>query len=60
MNKYLKTAHLSALEKTNGGIAYLLRELSETDGVVDVSFTQTSLEERLANLYSKWKASGGS
>ena len=27
MNKYLKTIHLSALEKTNGGIAYLLPDV---------------------------------
>ncbi|MCL1873068.1 MAG: hypothetical protein FWF85_03005 [Clostridiales bacterium] len=27
MNKYLKTAHLSALEKTNGGIIYLLPDI---------------------------------
>ena len=33
----------------------LLRELSEMDGVADISFTQTSLEEGLANLYAKWK-----
>jgi ABC-2 type transport system ATP-binding protein len=33
----------------------LLRELSETEGVIDVSFTQTSLEEGLANLYERWR-----
>jgi len=27
MNKYLKSAHLSALEKTNGGIVYLLPDI---------------------------------
>ena len=27
MNKYVKTAHLSALEKTNGGIVYLLPDI---------------------------------
>ena len=27
MNKYLKTAHLSALEKTNGGVLYLLPDI---------------------------------
>ena len=27
MNKYLKTAHLSALERTNGGIAYLFPDV---------------------------------
>jgi len=33
----------------------LLANLSEMDGIVDVAFTQTSLEEGLANLYTKWK-----
>ena len=33
----------------------LLGDLSEMDGVVDVEFTQTSLEEGLANLFAKWK-----
>lgn len=33
----------------------LLRELSEMEGVVDISFTQTSLEEGLANLFAKWR-----
>jgi ABC-2 type transport system ATP-binding protein len=33
----------------------LLRELSELDNIVDISFTQTSLEEGLANLFLKWK-----
>lgn len=27
MNKYIKTAHLAALEKTNGGVLYLLPEI---------------------------------
>ena len=27
MNKYLKTAHLSALERTNGGVVYLLPDI---------------------------------
>jgi len=34
----------------------LLRELSEMDGISDVTFTQTSLEEGLANLYAKWES----
>ena len=33
----------------------LLRELSALDRVADVSFTQTSLEEGLANLYAGWR-----
>jgi len=33
----------------------LLGKLSKMDGVVDVIFTQTSLEEGLANLFVKWK-----
>lgn len=37
----------------------LLRELAQMDGVADVSFTQTSLEEGLANLYAKWKSRAG-
>ena len=36
----------------------LLGELSKMDGVIDVLFTQTSLEEGLANLYLKWKGQG--
>ena len=32
----------------------LLRELSVMEGISDVAFTQTSLEEGLANLYAKW------
>jgi len=86
MKKYTKTAHLSFLERTNGGFIYilpsiiikacaivkyndgtqqvvdykntnkLLEKLSKMDGLADVSFTQTSLEEGLANLYSKWKS----
>jgi len=34
----------------------LLRELSEMDGIADVSFKQASLEEGLANLFAKWKS----
>ncbi|MCL2820554.1 MAG: ATP-binding cassette domain-containing protein [Oscillospiraceae bacterium] len=33
----------------------LLAKLSKMDGITDVIFTQTSLEEGLANLYKKWK-----
>ena len=33
----------------------LLGKLSKMDGIVDVVFTQTSLEEGLANLFAKWK-----
>jgi ABC-2 type transport system ATP-binding protein len=32
----------------------LLRELAKMDNITDVSFTQTSLEEGLANLFAKW------
>ena len=34
----------------------LLRDLSKMNGIIDVIFTQTSLEEGLANLFVKWKA----
>jgi len=33
----------------------LLAELSKMDSITDVTFTQTSLEEGLANLFAKWK-----
>ena len=33
----------------------MLLELSQMDNVSDVSFTQSSLEEGLANLYVKWR-----
>jgi len=33
----------------------LLAKLSKMDGIIDVNFTQTSLEEGLANLFIKWK-----
>ncbi|MDR0469423.1 MAG: ATP-binding cassette domain-containing protein [Peptococcaceae bacterium] len=33
----------------------LLRNLSAMDGIADIRFKQTSLEEGLANLYVKWK-----
>ncbi|MDR1669494.1 MAG: ATP-binding cassette domain-containing protein [Oscillospiraceae bacterium] len=32
----------------------LLRQLAQLDNVADVSFTQTSLEEGLANLFAAW------
>jgi ABC-2 type transport system ATP-binding protein len=35
----------------------VLRELSALDGIADISFTQTSLEEGIAALYEKWKTS---
>jgi ABC-2 type transport system ATP-binding protein len=35
----------------------LLRELSNLEGIADISFTQTSLEEGIAALYEKWKSS---
>ena len=55
-----KRALVNFSDGTCRGIAYddtnkLLRELSEMDGIVDVGFTQTSLEEGLANLFEKWK-----
>jgi len=34
----------------------LLENLSKMEGIIDVIFTQTSLEEGLANLFVKWKA----
>jgi ABC-2 type transport system ATP-binding protein len=34
----------------------LLADLSQMDDIADVVFTQTSLEEGLANLYARWKA----
>jgi len=36
----------------------LLQELSEIENITDISFTQTSLEEGLANLFAKWRSSG--
>ncbi|MCL1804726.1 MAG: ATP-binding cassette domain-containing protein [Clostridiales bacterium] len=36
----------------------LLRELADMEGVVDISFTQTSLEEGLVNLFAKWRQNG--
>ena len=55
-----KRAVVSFLDGTHQSIDYedtslLLRELSELDGIIDVSFTQTSLEEGLANLYKGLK-----
>ena len=34
----------------------LLRELSELENIADISFTQSSLEEGLADLFQKWKS----
>ena len=55
-----KKAIVSFNDNTKREIAYedtgrLLRQLSELDNIADISFTQTSLEEGLANLYMKWK-----
>jgi ABC-2 type transport system ATP-binding protein len=33
----------------------MLKELSKLENIIDISFTQTSLEEGLANLFLKWK-----
>jgi ABC-2 type transport system ATP-binding protein len=57
-----KKAVVSFGDGTRREIAYqdagkLLRELSEMDGIEDISLTQTSLEEGLANLYAKWASS---
>ena len=35
----------------------LLRDLSQMENIADVSFTQASLEEGMANLFLKWKNS---
>ncbi|MCL2318465.1 MAG: ATP-binding cassette domain-containing protein [Treponema sp.] len=37
----------------------MLREIADLNGVADISFTQTSLEEGLANLYAKWRNTSG-
>ena len=37
----------------------LLHDLSRTENIADISFTQTSLEEGMANLFAKWKGAGG-
>jgi len=55
-----KRAIVNFSDRTRREIAYddtnkLLRELSELDGIVDVGFTQTSLEEGLANLFARWR-----
>ena len=34
----------------------LLRDLSLLENIADISFTQTSLEEGLANLFTKWRS----
>jgi ABC-2 type transport system ATP-binding protein len=36
----------------------LLRELSALEGIADINFTQTSLEEGIAHLYERWKTAG--
>ena len=55
-----KRAVVSFADGTRKEIAYsdtgkLLRDLSDAEGIADISFTQTSLEEGLANLYAKWR-----
>lgn len=56
----IKKAAVSLSDGTRREILYqdtksLLREISEMDGITDVSFAQTSLEEGLANLFVKWR-----
>ena len=34
----------------------LLSELSQMEDILDISFSQTSLEEGIANLYAKWRS----
>ncbi|MCL2031392.1 MAG: ATP-binding cassette domain-containing protein [Oscillospiraceae bacterium] len=58
-----KTAIVHFQDGTRREIAYqetkrVLREIAELDGVADVRFTQTSLEEGLANLFARWKERG--
>ena len=58
-----KRAIVSFRDGSQQEIAYddtgkLLRDLSVMENIVDVSFTQTSLEEGLANLFAKWKEAG--
>jgi len=55
-----KKAVVTFRNKTRREVSYrdtnkLLRELSEMDDITDVSFTQTSLEEGLFNLFAKWR-----
>ena len=55
----VKRAAVTFTDGTRRDISYedtntLLRELSELAGITDVAFTQTSLEEGLANLFTKW------
>jgi len=55
-----RRAAVSFTDGTSREIAYqetskVLRELSEMQGIADISFTQASLEEGLANLFAKWK-----
>ncbi|MCL2832975.1 MAG: ATP-binding cassette domain-containing protein [Treponema sp.] len=50
-------------DRTKKDITYedtgkLLRDLSQLENITDVNFTQTSLEEGIANLYQKWKNTG--
>jgi ABC-2 type transport system ATP-binding protein len=55
-----KRASVSFSDGTQMEIDYqdtnrLLRELSEMESIQDIRFTQTSLEEGIANLYAKWR-----
>jgi ABC-2 type transport system ATP-binding protein len=55
-----KWAIISFSNGTRQELAYedtgkLLKDLSKLENIVDISFTQTSLEEGLANLFLKWK-----
>ncbi|MCL1831188.1 MAG: ATP-binding cassette domain-containing protein [Oscillospiraceae bacterium] len=56
----VKSAIVSFEDGTRKEITYtdtnlLLKELSEVGSIVDVIFSQTSLEEGMANLYAKWR-----
>jgi ABC-2 type transport system ATP-binding protein len=55
-----RRAIVNFIDGTKQELAYddtgkLLKELSKMENIVDISFTQTSLEEGLANLFLKWK-----
>jgi len=57
----IKWAEVNFKDGTRREVTYqdtnmLLRDLSAIDGIADISFKQTSLEEGLANLYAKWKS----
>ena len=55
-----KVAVVNFNDGTRREIAYqdtkrMLKDLSELDGIADIGFKQTSLEEGLVNLYTKWR-----